>query len=184
MQSRIALVLACVATLLAATTTATAAPAAAAPAASPAGPVLVAGDGVRLQAGGTAARAGRLAAAVPPSFCYVRVSQPQLGPGLILTASWALDCRSGANSNRPATDIDMTDMTVRIYQGDPAFGEAGTNVASQQCFSHGPTAGCSASTSSPIQYGIPYYSKLVVIVYLLDGTSFSGSFVTAASRLS
>jgi hypothetical protein len=99
--------------------------------------------------------------------------------------TWQLDCRSGANSNRPATDIDMTDMTVRIYQGDPDFIEPGTNVAARQCCNHNiPNAGCSASTWSPIRYGVPYYSKLVVTVYLLGGASYTGTFVTGTTTLS
>src|SRR5688572_28635673 len=67
----------------------------------PAGGGLVAGAGV-ITVGNPLAASGRAAGgastqAVPPSFCYVRVSQPQLGAGLILSGTWQVDCRSGAN---------------------------------------------------------------------------------------
>jgi hypothetical protein len=184
MRVRIALALALVGGLLA-----TAMAPASAAVTGPGGSGLVAGSGVvtLVNQAATPARAASGAAiqATPTTRCNVSVRQPQLSAALILTATWQVDCRSGADPNRSATDVASTDMEVRIYQGDPTFGETGTNIAGSRCtYVNFPNVTCSTSTSSPIQYYTPYYSTLQVTVILRGGGTYTGSFHTYASRLS
>jgi hypothetical protein len=149
--------------------------------AQPAAGGLMAGAGVVTLAKQTLAPARTTSGAAiqASSYCNVSVSQPQVNASLILSGTWRVSCRNGAN---PAPDIFEIEMTVRIYQGEPAFG--GTNVGAHYCLTHSsPIMDCTVSTTGPIQYYIPYYSKLEVEVTLTSGVVHRGTFNTYPTRL-
>jgi hypothetical protein len=148
----------------------------------PTGGGLVAGTGVVTLAKQTSAptRTTSGAAIQSSTYCNISVSQPQINASLILSGTWRVSCRNGSN---PAPDIFEIEMTVRIYQGEPAVG--GTNVGAYYCLTHiSPIMDCPVSTTGPIQYYIPYYSKLEVEVTLDSGAVHRGTFYTYPTRLS
>jgi hypothetical protein len=147
----------------------------------PAGGGLVAGAGVVTLAKQTSAsaRATGGAAIQSSSYCNVSVSQPQVNASLILSGTWRVSCRNGAN---PAPDIFEIEMTVRIYQGTPALG--GANVGAHYCLTHiSPIMDCTVSTTGPIQYYTSYYSKLEAEVTLTSGVVHRGTFYTYPTQL-
>jgi hypothetical protein len=155
---------------------------AAADTALPAGGGLVTGTGVIASAKQTTSPANttRGAGIQSSSYCNVSVSQPQVNASLILSGTWRVSCRNGAN---PAPDIFEIEMTARIYQGTPALG--GTNVGARWCLTHSsPIMDCTVSTTGPIQYYISYYSKLEVAVTLTSGEVYRGTFYTYPTQLS
>jgi hypothetical protein len=167
---------------LLATAVAPAGVASAGTAAQPAGRGLVAGAGVITLAKQTSApqRTASGAAIQSATYCNVSVSQPQVNASLILSGTWRVSCRNGSN---PAPDIFEIEMTARIYQGTPALG--GTNVGARWCLTHSsPIMDCTVSTTGPIQYYVPYYSKLEVVVMLTDGAVHRGTFHTYPTQLS
>ncbi len=149
--------------------------------AQPAGGGLVAGAGVVTLAKQTSAPTPTTSGATIQSstYCNISVSQPQVNASLILSGTWRVSCRNGAN---PAPDIFEIEMTARIYQGTPALG--GTNVGARYCLTHiSPIMDCTVSTIAPIQYYIMYYSKLEVEVTLTSGEVHRGTFYTYPTQL-
>ena len=148
----------------------------------PAGGGLVARAGVVTLAKQTSAPAHTTSGAAiqAASYCNVSVSQPHVSASLILSGTWRVSCRNGAN---PAPDIFEIEMTVRIYQGTtPALG--GTNVGAHYCLTHSsPIMDCPVSTTGPIQYYTSYYSTLEVEVTLTSGVVHRGSFYTYPTQL-
>lgn len=149
----------------------------------PAGAGLVAGAGVVTLAKQTSVltlTAASGAGIQSATYCNILVSQPYVSPSLILTGTWRVNCRNGYD---PAPDIARIGMTARIYQGTPALG--GTNVGARYCgTTSSPIMDCQVSTTSPIQYYIPYYSTLDVAVELTSGVVHQGSFYTTPTQLS
>jgi len=139
----------------------------------------VAKPGVITVTNGISPAGGATVAVTPPqSFCYVGVNQPTLSADRKLTETWWLDCRSLANPQLPAPDIQSVHMQVRIYNGTPNPYLPGVMVGGTECYRYGTKPSCSATTYSPIKTGAPYYTRLDVAVALTGGTTQYGSFVT------
>ncbi len=161
-----------------------AAPAAAAPAAGSGG-ALVAKPGVTTIVARISVSDMTVQATPPQSFCYVGVSWPVLSSDRRVTATWALDCRSLANPAMPAPDIAGASLQVRIFQGVPSVWDppGGTMLKGLECLSIQRTnPSCAVTTDSPVQFGIPYYTRLDVKVTLTGGTEPVGAFVTDPIR--
>ncbi|GIH10972.1 hypothetical protein Rhe02_90390 [Rhizocola hellebori] len=149
--------------------------------AQPSSDGLVAGAGVITLAQQTSAPARTSSGATiqASTYCNVSVSQPQVNASLILSGTWRVSCRNGAN---PAPDIFEIEMTARIYQGTPAL--PGANVGAHYCLTHtSPIMDCPVSTTGPIQYYTSYFSKLEVEVTLTSGAVNRGTFYTYPTQL-
>jgi hypothetical protein len=143
-----------------------------------------AGPGVRtLESRILVPGAGTQQASPPQSFCYVGVNPPTIHPDQRLTETWFLDCRSLADPNQPAPDIFMVLMDVRIFQGEPNPFEPGRELSHTSCSSGRTNPSCSSTTPDPLQFGVPYYTRLDVSVSLTGGANPTGSFVTEPIRL-
>jgi hypothetical protein len=147
----------------------------------PAGGGLVAGAGVftLTKQTSTSARATSGAGIQSATYCNVSVTQPQINASLILSGTWTVACRNGS---APAPDIFEIEMTARIYQGTPSFPVA--NIGARWCLTHiSASLPCTVSTTGPIQYYTPYFSKLEVVVMLDDGAVHRGTFYTGTTQL-
>jgi hypothetical protein len=121
-------------------------------------------------------------ASPPESFCYVNVNGPTFLPDQRATATWSLDCRSLANPNLPAPDIDIVGMEVRVFRGEFNPFEPGILLGGMSCTSGRTDPSCTATTENPVPFGTAVFSRFDVTVQLRGGTTQVGAFVTPSVR--
>ncbi|HWH01392.1 MAG TPA: hypothetical protein VNV66_19250 [Pilimelia sp.] len=130
---------------------------------------------------GTARAVAGTQAAEPESICWVDSPGPRLTADRRVTVTWTVDCRSRANPQVPATDVQSLTLRVRLYQGIFNVWEPGRELDATECLSLRPSTSCTATSDGPAGFGVSYYGRLDVSGVFTAGPA-SASFITANVR--